>query len=37
MIREITEETVEIEILWHVDPLLGTDREISKYTTTVAK
>jgi hypothetical protein len=24
-------------ILWHVDPLLGNDREISNYTTAVAK
>jgi hypothetical protein len=24
-------------ILWHVNPLLGNDREINKYTTAVAK
>jgi hypothetical protein len=24
-------------ILWHVDPLLGNDREISSYTTAIAK
>jgi hypothetical protein len=24
-------------ILWYVDPLLGNDREISKYRTAVAK
>jgi hypothetical protein len=24
-------------ILWHVDPLLGNDREISNYTTAVTK
>jgi hypothetical protein len=23
-------------ILWHVDPLLGNDRKISKYTTAMA-
>jgi hypothetical protein len=27
----------EILILWHVDPLLGNVREISKYTAAVAK
>jgi hypothetical protein len=26
-----------ITILWHVDKLLGNEREISKYTTSVAK
>jgi hypothetical protein len=24
-------------ILWHVDPLLGNDREVSKYTTAVTR
>jgi hypothetical protein len=24
-------------ILWHVDPLLGKDKEISNYTTAIAK
>jgi hypothetical protein len=24
-------------ILWHFDPLLGSDREISNYTTTIAR
>jgi hypothetical protein len=23
-------------VLWHVDPLLGNDREISNYTTAIA-
>jgi hypothetical protein len=26
-----------INVLWHVDPLLGNDREISKYTTAVSE
>jgi hypothetical protein len=33
-------ERIEIlfsNILWHVDPLLGNDREISKYKTAAAK
>jgi hypothetical protein len=25
------------DIMWHVDPLLGNDLEISSYTTAVAK
>jgi hypothetical protein len=25
------------KILWHVDPLLGNDRETSNYTTAIAK
>jgi hypothetical protein len=25
------------DIVWHVDPLLGNDREIGKYKTAVAK
>lgn len=24
-------------LLWHVDPLLGSDRKISNYTTAIAK
>jgi hypothetical protein len=28
---------VKMNILWNVDPLLGNDREISSYTTAVAK
>jgi hypothetical protein len=27
----------ELKLLWHVDPLLDNDREISSYTTAVAK
>jgi hypothetical protein len=27
--------TLKFNILWHVDPLLGNDYEISKYTTAV--
>jgi hypothetical protein len=27
----------EFNILWHVDPLLGNDREISNYTTAVTR
>jgi hypothetical protein len=38
----ITEEAVrvilnDISILWHVDPLLGSDRETSNYITVIAK
>jgi hypothetical protein len=32
----ITAEYLEL-ILWHVDPLLGSDHERSSYTTAVAK
>jgi hypothetical protein len=27
----------KVMIVWHVDPLLGNDSEISKYVTAVAK
>jgi hypothetical protein len=29
--------TEPFSLLWHVDPLLGNDREMSDYTTAVAK
>jgi hypothetical protein len=30
-------DNVSTNILWHVEPLLGIDQEISNYTTVVAK
>jgi hypothetical protein len=30
-----TGSSSEMFILWHVDPLIGNDREVSKYTTAV--
>jgi hypothetical protein len=30
-------EDVYLMILWHVDPLLGNDQEISKYTAAVTE
>jgi hypothetical protein len=29
-------KTLSLLVLWHVDPLLGNNREISSYTTAVA-
>jgi hypothetical protein len=31
------EDTQDIYILWHVDPLLSNDGEISKYTAAITK
>jgi hypothetical protein len=34
-VRELS--SIQIRSLWHVDPLLGNDREISKYTAAVTR
>jgi hypothetical protein len=36
-LHDVTSEKTITLILWHVDPLLGNDREISDYTTAVAR
>jgi hypothetical protein len=35
--ENLTSYNIFLTILWHVDPLLGNDLEISNYTTAVAK
>jgi hypothetical protein len=36
-ITEVTSTALKKEGVWHVDPLLGSNREISGYTTAVAR
>lgn len=34
---DVPDGKIKTKILWHVDPLLGNDRKVSKYTTAVTE